>query len=98
MTPRPEPYPPARGLADCGLFLEAPASTVPVFLNAGLAGANAEAAQLGPFPQAALELGEAGEGGEPDDVVPQPDRLRVTGQPADDRPEEGGSPPAGRSG
>jgi hypothetical protein len=52
------------------LFLEASASAVPVFLDAGLAGVNSEAAQLGPFSQAALELGEAGEGGEPDNVVP----------------------------
>jgi hypothetical protein len=55
------------------LFLEAPASAVPVLLDAGLAGANAEAAQLRSFSQAALELGETGEGGEPDNVVPQPD-------------------------
>jgi hypothetical protein len=52
------------------LFLGAPASAVPVLLDAGLAGVNAEAAELGSFSQAALELGEAGEGGEPDNVVP----------------------------
>ena len=67
---------------------------MPVLLDAGLARVNPEAVQLGSFSQAALELGEAGEGGEPDNVVPQPDRVLVTGQPADDRPEERG--PVGR--
>ena len=76
------------------LFREAAASAVPVLLDAGLAGVDSEAAQLGPFSQAALELSEAGEEGEPDHVVPQPDRLLVAGQPADDRPEKCGS--AGR--
>src|SRR5215472_10433142 len=73
------------------LFLEAPASAVPVLLHAGLTGVNSEATQLGSFSQAALELSEAGEGGEPDNVVPQPDRLLATGQPTDDRPEKRGS-------
>ena len=74
------------------LFLQAPASAVPVLLDAGLAGADAEAVQLGSFSQAALELGEAGERGEPDNVVPQPDRLLVSREPADDRPEKRGPP------
>ena len=76
------------------LFREAAASAVPVLLDAGLAGVDAEAAQLGSFSQAPLELGEAGEGGQPDHVVPQPDRLLAGGQPTDDRPEKRGS--AGR--
>ncbi len=49
------------------------AAGVPVFLHPGCAGVYAEAAQLGPFAQAPLELGEAGEADQGRDVVPEPD-------------------------
>jgi hypothetical protein len=79
------------------LFLEAWASAVPVLLGAGLAGVDSEAAQLGTFSQAALELGEAGEGGEADYVVPQPGRLLAGGQPLMTGPVNAG-PRGARSG
>jgi hypothetical protein len=65
-----------------------PASRVPVFLRPCGAGRDAEAAQLGPLVQAPLELSEAGEGGQGRDVVPQPDGVLGTGEPADHRAEE----------
>src|SRR5258708_21116496 len=68
--------------------LGAPVAGLPVFLDAGLAGIHAEAAQLGPFTQAALELGEAREAGQPDHVVPQRAGLGLAGQAADHRAEE----------
>src|SRR6202034_1088498 len=65
------------------------APAVPVLLDACLAGPYAEAGQLGTFPQAALELGEAGESGEANDVVPQCSGFGFVRKSADDRPEEG---------
>jgi hypothetical protein len=51
------------------LLLLPAAAAVPVLLNAGLVGSDAEAGQLRALAQAALEFGEAGESGQPDDVV-----------------------------
>ena len=61
---------------------------MPVLLDADLVGVDAEATQLGPFAQAAFELGEAGEAREADDVVPEPGGVGFVGQAADDRSEE----------
>ena len=61
---------------------------MPVLLEAGLAGCDAEAGELGAFAQAALQLGEAGESGQADDVVPEPGRVGFAGEPADDGAEE----------
>jgi hypothetical protein len=71
-----------------GLVLGASAAAVPVLLDADLVGVDSEAPQLGPFAQAALELAEAGEASEADDVVPEPGCVGFVGQAADDRPEE----------
>ena len=61
---------------------------MPVLLDADLVGVDPEAAQLGSFAQAALELGEAGKAREPDDVVPESGCVGLVGEAADDRPEE----------
>jgi hypothetical protein len=61
---------------------------VPVFLDAGGSGVEAERAQLRPLAQAALELGKAGEAGQARDVIPEPDGVLRVRQPADDRAEE----------
>jgi hypothetical protein len=53
------------------LLLGATAAAVPVLLDAHGVGVDAEAGQLGAFPQTALEFGEAGESGQCDDVVPE---------------------------
>jgi len=52
---------------------------------------DAEAAQLRAFAGAALEFGEAGECGQPDDVVPEADGAFGAGPAADDRAEESDS-------
>src|SRR5271156_1253680 len=70
------------------LFLGASAAAVPVLLQADVVGVDPEAAQLGSFAQAALELGEAGEASEADDMVPEPGGVGFVGQAAYDRPEE----------
>jgi hypothetical protein len=61
---------------------------VPVFLDLGGSGVEAERAQLRPLAQAALELGKAGEAGQARDVIPEPDGALRVRQPADDRAEE----------
>ena len=62
---------------------------MPVFLRPGRAWLHAEAAQLRPLAQAALELGEAGEASQAGDVVPEPDGVLRGREPADHRAEEG---------
>jgi len=61
---------------------------VPVLLRPGRVRVHAEAAELGPLAQAALELGETGESGQAGHVVPEPDGVLRVGEPADDRAEE----------
>src|SRR4051812_5642289 len=71
------------------LLLVSPAPAVPVLLHSHLAGFDTEAAQLRSLSQTALQLGEPGEAGQAHDVIPQPHRVLLGGQPADDRPEKG---------
>src|SRR3954471_15847622 len=70
------------------LLLASPAPAVPVLLHSHVAGFDTQAAQLRSLPQTALQLGEPGEAGQAHDVVPQPHRVLLGGQPADDRPEK----------
>jgi hypothetical protein len=76
------------GIGALGLRCRLAAAGVPVLLRAGGPGFDVEGAQLRPLAQAPLELGEAGEAGQPGDVVPEPDGVLRAGQPADDRAEE----------
>src|SRR3954464_5411219 len=71
------------------LLFVSPPPAVPVLLHSHLAGFDTQAAQLRSLPQTALQLGEPGEAGQAHDVIPQPHRVLLGGQPADDRPEEG---------
>src|SRR6476469_7107989 len=73
------------------LLFQAPASAVPILLFANGFGVDAEAGQLGPFTQAALEFGEAAELGKADDVIPECAGLVGARKPTDHRAEEGRS-------
>src|SRR5579872_2848009 len=76
-------------MVNCGCLRRGlAAARVPVLFCSGRAWLDAEAAQLGPLAQAPLKLGEAGEGGQGRDVVPQPDGVIRAGEPADHRAEE----------
>jgi hypothetical protein len=65
------------------------AAGVPVLLRPGRVRVCAEAAQLGPLAQAPLELGEAGEARQAGHVVPEPEGVFWSREPADHRAEEG---------
>jgi hypothetical protein len=67
------------------------AAAVPVLLDADLVGLQTEAGELGPLAQTALQLGEAGETCQPDDVIPQLAGMGLVGQTADHRTEERGA-------
>jgi hypothetical protein len=54
-------------------------SAVPVFLVTDFIFGNAERAKVRQFTQASLHLGEAGQAGEADHVVPEFDRLGIAG-------------------
>lgn len=60
------------------LLLLAAAAAVPVLFDPGIGGAEAEAPQLWALAQAPLQLGEAGEAGQPDHVLPEAQDILVT--------------------
>src|SRR3954451_14104303 len=73
------------------LLFEATAAAVPILLFANGFGVEAEAGELGPFPETAFEFGEAGELRQADDVVPERACSLGARQPTDHRAEERGA-------
>jgi len=70
------------------LLLESSAAAMPVLLGSDLVRGDTETAKLRDLAQAALQLGETGKARQSNHVVPQPHRVVLTRQSADNRTEK----------